>query len=220
MTQEPTSFPLFSLLPPEIRLKIWSNLIPPPRIVQVAPRNERHGSPLVSLTKPPLLLSITHESRSVALSTYTYLPIPHIPAPVSLSRDILYVSFTQLPGDGYGPVNSLLNAVLSLLPHFAVHTLALDSRSWVRLCDKHNLFPLLASMPHLREVIRVVEFGRDFKGELGFLELPVWRRDLREAAERAELDLKKERKKLEAVEGEMGDIKVRVVILTKGGEMA
>lgn len=75
-------------------------------------------------------------------------------------------------------------------------------------------------MPHLREVIRVVEFGRDFKGELGLLELPVWTRDLKEAAERAELDLEKERKKLEAVEGEMGDIKVRVVILTKGGEMA
>lgn len=33
-------------------------------------------------------------------------------------------------------------------------------------------------MRALREVVLVVEFGRCFEGEVGFLEVPGWRRDL------------------------------------------
>ncbi|KAF7912437.1 uncharacterized protein EAF01_001458 [Botrytis porri] len=86
MSQTPSRFPQFWVfwdLPIEIRLKIWSHLILPPRIIQLAKRPNRDSAPLVSLTKPPILFSINHETRTLALSTYTFLPIPHMRIPVS-----------------------------------------------------------------------------------------------------------------------------------------
>ncbi len=76
----------------------------------------------------------------------------------------------------------------------------------------------------------MVEFGRCFEGELGFLDAPEWRRDLRWIAERAGDELGEERQRIKSggkVKGKMGkmglmDEKVRVkcVILTRGGEQA
>jgi hypothetical protein len=74
-------------------------------------------------------------------------------------------------------------------------------------------------MPQLREVKRVIEYGREFEGELGFLDIPEWRQDLREAAEGAEVEVREERRKMGVAEGEVRDVKVKCVILTKGGEM-
>jgi len=77
----------------------------------------------------------------------------------------------------------------------------------------------------------VVEFGRCFVGELGFLDAPEWRMDLRWIAERAGEVLGEERERarggLKKVGGHVGDeegrekeVIVRCVILTRGGEQA
>jgi len=75
-------------------------------------------------------------------------------------------------------------------------------------------------MPQLREVKRVIEYGREFEGELGFLDVPEWRQDFKGAAERAEMEVREERKKMGFAEAETRNVEVRCVILTKGGEMA
>jgi len=77
----------------------------------------------------------------------------------------------------------------------------------------------------------VVEFGRCFVGELGFLDAPEWRMDLRWIAERAGEALGEERERarggLKKVGGHVGEeegrekgVIVRCVILTRGGEQA
>lgn len=221
MTQQPSTFHPFWDLPTELRLKIWSYLLPPPRIIQLSPRANRHNSVLVPVTKPPVLLSITHESRTVGLSAYTFLPIPHIPIPISLNEDTVYVSFTlpNSPHRPFTPVVSHVIAILSFLPRLPVSSLALDSRCWDKLCN-HDLISILAGMPQLREVKRVVEHGRHFEGELGLLDMPEWRSDLKREAELAEVNLRNERRKLSLAEREKEDVKVKCVFLTKGGEMA
>jgi hypothetical protein len=82
-------------------------------------------------------------------------------------------------------------------------------------------------MRELTEVCLVVEFGRCFEGELGFLEAPEWRRDLRWIAERAGQELGEERQRVRTggkIKGKIGEmdeqVRVRCVILTRGGEQA
>lgn len=74
----------------------------------------------------------------------------------------------------------------------------------------------------------VVEFGRRFDGVLGFLEAPEWRSDLRYLADKAKEDLGVERGRGRSLlgdaevgkEDEKGEVDVRCVILTRGGEQA
>lgn len=84
-------------------------------------------------------------------------------------------------------------------------------------------------MAGLKEVDIVVEFGRRFSGEVGFLEAPIWRGDLRSLAARAEIDVEEERvrvrgrietdREMQRRKGE-AVIAVRCMLLTKGGEQA
>jgi len=78
-------------------------------------------------------------------------------------------------------------------------------------------------------VCLVVEFGRSFEGELGFLDAPEWRMDLRWIAERAEEALEEERERARGGKSKIGcwdgegnkpGVMIRCVILTKGGEQA
>lgn len=70
----------------------------------------------------------------------------------------------------------------------------------------------------------MVEFGRCFEGKLGFLEAPEWRRDLRWVAERAGEGLAEEKWRNRGWGGkekrEKEEVRVRCVILTRGGEQA
>ncbi|KAK3321139.1 hypothetical protein B0T19DRAFT_259486 [Cercophora scortea] len=70
------TFPLFPLLPPELRLKIWENLILP-RVVLAACFNSRFASSkraqlALRPRRPsiPVLLHISHETRTLALRHY------------------------------------------------------------------------------------------------------------------------------------------------------
>ncbi|KAJ8063863.1 hypothetical protein OCU04_007718 [Sclerotinia nivalis] len=127
--------------------------------------------------------------------------------PISLIDDTVYMSFAQLHY-GYTPFTNLLTAVVSLIRYFPVSSLGLDYRCW----------DILAGMPYLREVKMVFETGRNLKGALGFLDIEEWRQGLKEKAERAEKDIRDERRKLSEVK-RYADVEVRCVDLTKGGEV-
>lgn len=77
----------------------------------------------------------------------------------------------------------------------------------------------------------MVEFGRrEFGVEVGFLGVPGWRGDLRWVAERAGEGIRVQRSKLSGSgigrmrryneESWDGEVKVRCVLLTRGGEQA
>ncbi|EPE28399.1 hypothetical protein GLAREA_09519 [Glarea lozoyensis ATCC 20868] len=70
------SFRLFPLLPPEIRLAIWTAIADEPRNIELSCTPTLPGKPhgqWFSHTLPPILMSICSESRSYALSRYSSL---------------------------------------------------------------------------------------------------------------------------------------------------
>ncbi|PVH87984.1 hypothetical protein DL98DRAFT_224400 [Cadophora sp. DSE1049] len=210
-----------------------------------------------SNTPPPITLSISSESRLFTLSTHSYLslgPLPKVlkpvrpiissssssssnsshskelyglPIPIAYSTDILYLS----------SLSPLLSTHLhSILYHFStspsrhlIQHLAIDFRVWAELCE-NGFLGIVSRMKALREVDLVVEFGRAFEGEVGFLECPAWRRDLKWVAEGAERGVREERRRVVGTRrdgvgngtgaggGGLGDVSVRCVILTRGGE--
>ncbi|RFU32423.1 hypothetical protein B7463_g3898, partial [Scytalidium lignicola] len=65
------AFHSFTLLPPELRLRIWSSAIPPPRIVPVhfCRILDAYASPIAN----PTLLAVCLESRALGLKHYSKL---------------------------------------------------------------------------------------------------------------------------------------------------
>jgi hypothetical protein len=110
-TTSPTNpqFPLFTHLPPELRLKIWLLTLPTPRLVPLTYTSTTSRTSLPSsrgCTSPaaiPVSLHINHESRVLALSYYTLSfglagsistsfpnPNPPISSPPSLENKIYF----------------------------------------------------------------------------------------------------------------------------------
>lgn len=195
MDSTPATFTLFPQLPTELRLKIYSDIqafTPNPRILKISYSPQLNCS--ISNTPPPILLSISSESRIYALKTYSYLslgppypnvppqstplvalhqlPVPWLPIPINYHTDTLYIS----------PLTA--NQILSLLHNLAsphsfnslnlITSISLDLRTFPSL-SSHGLLSALARMKCLRELNLVVEFGRCFEGKLGFLDAPEWR---------------------------------------------
>ncbi|KAF7928848.1 uncharacterized protein EAE97_009690 [Botrytis byssoidea] len=214
MPQTPSSlsqFLVFWDLPIEIRLKIWTHLIPPPRIIQLATHPNRDNAPLISLTKPPILFSISHETRTLALSTYNFLPVPHMRIPVSRNEDTVYITLSQVRSHRESQDDNHIATVLSLVSYFPITSLGFAAVCWGRMCELLNLISILAGMPHLREVLKVIEYGRDFTGELGLLDIPEWRQDWRRMANQVEAHIRDQREKLSIVGNGMGDVKMRSI---------
>jgi hypothetical protein len=247
------AFALVPLLPAELRLKIYKHILAlssQPRILKISysPSLKRY----ISNTPPPVLLSTSSESRAYTLQTYTNLslgpsclwrprlspistqhryqnpsPTPGLPIPICYATDTLYISslFPLLTTHLH---DFLWNLSTSSSRHH-IQSLSIDLRVWNILCE-NGFIGLLARMRSLREVCLVVEFGRSFEGELGFLEAPDWRMDLRWVAKRAGEQLREERGRARGGVGKIGwceegegserGVMVRCVILTKGGEQA
>lgn len=224
-----TKFSLFTTLPAELRLKIWSFLLPTSRIVKItvsAVNNSYRPS-----SAPPVLFSICAETRALAQETYTYLQLgstPYAAIPFNALTDNLYISNlapilqTHLP--------DLLYNLSTSPSRSAIRRLAFDLRVWNECCEK-GLLGVLGRMRELREVQIVVEFGRQFRGEIGFLNAPDWRSDLRWVAERAEKEVSEEMGRARGwvkvgvgkVRGNGEDerlVVVKCVLLTRGGEQA
>lgn len=86
---------------------------------------------------------------------------------------------------------------------------------------------VLARMKVLQEVDIVVEFGRRFRGEIGFLLAPEWRGDLKSLADRAQAEVRGESARARGFVQRDGDgrsgkceIDVKCMLLTRGGEQA
>ncbi|KAL3426258.1 hypothetical protein PVAG01_03049 [Phlyctema vagabunda] len=224
-TPPPPVFHLFAELPIELRLKIWRFCMAGPRILKTT--YETSLGQYVCSTPPPITLSINQEARAQTLRNYTYLRLTSrgqlAPIPIDFGRDTVYLS-------ELGPIlqthlHELLYNLSTSEARHRVRALAIDRRVWNELCD-NGLLGCLCRMRSLRDVCMVVEFGREFVGDLAFLDTPDWRGDLRWLAQNAEGQLAEERRKFAGLRrglgcAEMeGSIKVKCVILMRGGEQA
>ncbi len=154
ITRPACDFPLFSRLPAELRLMIWNEALPGPRLLQARFQFENRefpfGSDLVSCatrTPPPALLGVCRESRAEALKRYSLcFAARDGPATtyVDLKADTLLIAF-------HDNVNTLscLNVVGGLrAPSFqGLRHLALELRPGARNVDPLDYMFL---MDHLR----------------------------------------------------------------------
>ncbi|KAK6582685.1 hypothetical protein PZA11_005093 [Diplocarpon coronariae] len=229
-----SAFPQFILLPAELRLNIYCrmeaishNSHNATRILQISYSPSLGG--YISNTPPPVTLSICSESRRFALKQSSRLPQTletaansprKISIPIRYEADILYLS--ALSPLLSTQTHDILYHISTSSRHLIQH-LAIDLRAWAELCE-HGFLAVVSRMKALREVNLVVEFGRAFEGDLGFLEVPSWRRDLKWIAEGAEKGIREQKRRPVGVrnsgEGGLRDVKVRCVILTRGGEQS
>ncbi|XMA14119.1 hypothetical protein WAI453_006910 [Rhynchosporium graminicola] len=216
--------------------------------ISYSPSLERY----ISNTPPPITLSINTESRLFTLSTHSYLLIGPQPKlsisvrsytssshssppshhsqpkdssqstiPIAYNSDILYIS--SLSPLLTTHLHNILYHVSTSPSRHLIQRLAIDFRVWSELCE-NGFLGIVSRMRNLKEISLVVEFGRCFVGEVGFLDVPAWRRDLRWVAEGAERGVGEERRRVATgrmMEGKgLGEVKVRCVILTRGGEQS
>jgi 2EXR family len=221
------TFPLFPLLPTELRLKIFRHItaLTSSRILKLSylPAKSQYNE-YISNVPPPITLSISHESRLQSLLSYTYISLGSSPShslkiPIDFSTDILYISLSPIILATH--LHTFLYHLSTSASRHSIRFLAIDLRIWNELCE-NGFLGVLGRMKGLKTLDLVVEFGRCFEGELGFLEAPEWRSDLRWVAERAGRDLGEERERARGKMGMdgVGDVRVRCVILTRGGEQA
>jgi 2EXR family len=169
------SFPLFPLLPPEIRLQIWTSALPAPR--EIGPIDIcTQTPPSASQNRDPVLLSVNQESRSVALRHYNPRDTSHLhywskkdnftyPHYISFAHDILtytsihLIQFLQLTAPKIqinDPYFFLSRDEMSQVQNLK---LILNSVPWAtdELCDAlESLLPVFTS---LREVEVEVQVG-------------------------------------------------------------
>lgn len=224
-------FALFPLLPTELRLKIYDLILPNPPIntprrilnISFSPSLSRY----ISTTPPPTLLHLSHEARIYTQDQYkdlllgpnpNFAPLTRYNIPFSPTTDTLYLSsLTPLLSTHLQDI--LFHLSTSTSRHL-IQSLAIDLRCWSELCE-NGFLSILARMKGLKEVLLVVEFGRSFRGELGWLDVPGWRGDLEWVADRAEGRLREERDRVRIGGRNKGEeMNVRCVILTRGGEQA
>ncbi|KAL3427414.1 hypothetical protein PVAG01_00923 [Phlyctema vagabunda] len=89
-------FPLFSLLPSEIRLEIWSMAACVPHTLSIDCKKPARTSeiPQWSSSSPaPAILSVNSEARRVALSFYAVLSFPH--ESIRQPSRPLYINFSS-----------------------------------------------------------------------------------------------------------------------------
>lgn len=96
-----TYFPLFSSLPAELRLKIYAQILPSPRVVPI--RFSRASSTYHTTEPPVALLHVCRESRVFFLSFYTLLNLsPRYPSNIyiNLGEDTLFFDSLDCSPDG------------------------------------------------------------------------------------------------------------------------
>jgi len=210
-----TAFEIFSSLPTEIRLKIWNHAAPGPRVVKVSYSSclQRY----ISDCPPPIILHINQESRSEAMLKYHRLSLGIQDNPeiyVDLSIDTVYVSGLAHLRDYY--LQPFMYELANSSDRHTIRKLAVDQRAWNDLCE-NGWIAKLCGMRSLVEVVMVIEFGRDFEGDIAFLQVPEWRTDLLFLERNAQSNLEEERRKMKVT---WAAPNVRCMIMTKGGEQA
>jgi 2EXR family len=168
------SFPLFPLLPPEIRLQIWTSALPGPR--EIGPIDiYTQTPPSPSQNCDPVLLSVNEESRSVALRHYTRRDVSHLnywsskdhftyPHYISFSQDILtypsthLVQFLQLTAPKVQINDPYLFLSRDEMSQVQNLKLILNSVPWAtdELCDAlESLIPVFTSLRGVEVEVQV-----------------------------------------------------------------
>jgi len=188
--QDLNTFTLFSNLPIELRLKIYTHILelsPNTPILKISysPSLARY----ISNTAPPITLSLCSESRTQTLLSWTHLAlgtplpsprtclsspshIPYYPIPVCYTTQTLYIS--NLSPLLATHLHEIFFHLSTSAARHKIEKLAIDLRVWNELCE-NGFLTVVGRMKRLKEVDLVVEFGRKFEGELGFIEAPEWR---------------------------------------------
>ncbi|KAH8770675.1 hypothetical protein F5882DRAFT_441943 [Hyaloscypha sp. PMI_1271] len=131
-------FSLFPKFPAELRLKIWKLALPGPRIVEVYYDRAKHPwdeSFIRFNTPPPSVLHANWESRRVALEKY-WLRIGSEGfkgcfAQIDPTEDTVFIPFNSLMKLQQRLING---KAWSKEAKESVRSLAVDARSWKRLC--------------------------------------------------------------------------------------
>jgi hypothetical protein len=166
----PTTFPLFAILPTELRQKIFLHTTTTRRTVPLTynPTTKTFHSP----TPPPALLSVSHSSRLSALNQYT-LSFGTTTSPsktyFNLHFDTLYIPRHQEMGydSSLRDFRSLVSDPSSLLDE--VRSVAVDhvrgdiKRPW----EAYNKASFIRSFPKLDEIIIVLSDEKGEKEEIG-----------------------------------------------------
>jgi hypothetical protein len=220
--------PPFLRLPTELQFKIWLATLPPPRIVEISYSPARKV--YISKSSPPLALSICNASRQVAESQYQHLELGDSPLPIpfDFANDKLYVSSLAPIISTHG-LEFLYDLAVCPSRH-VLRSVFLDLRFFNELCDS-GLLVVVAGMNRLDELGLVVEYGRAFRGEAHFVDVPGTRSDLIWVAKRVAGGLNEARKRVDSKRGgkerwkgneedQVSDaIRIRCVFLTRGGNL-
>ncbi|RHZ67379.1 2EXR domain-containing protein [Aspergillus thermomutatus] len=153
MLLDTSNFHFFPLLPPEIRLRIWSFVLSTPRIIPIErgihPTSRRYAQAFTSPVPNPVLLRVNHEARSEALRAYRpHFRTDHAPTCIYIAFD---QDVIQLPED--------------VLPYLGSDELDHVQSLIVEVMDTsyfgHFYLPLLRGMTRLQRLDLVVaETGR------------------------------------------------------------
>ncbi|CAD6444264.1 5d277f91-c0ec-4941-9ac8-19ee5e35fb5b-CDS [Sclerotinia trifoliorum] len=138
-----TTAPSFLNLPSELRLKIWSNLLPGPRTLPI--RYSRVNKSYFTLIPPSILLSISSETRTLFLEHYVLLNLN------PSYNSTIYINF------------SLDTLCFDHEECSAVGDLALDFKN----CPQSSLIQRVDIDVHLWEILRLFRF--DALSEIKYL---------------------------------------------------
>jgi hypothetical protein len=170
-TVTPTTFPLFALLPTELRQKIFLHATTTRRTLPLTynPTTKTFHSP----TPPPVSLSVSHSSRLATLQQYTlsfgtsasspqiyfnpYFDTLYLPRHLEMGYDSTLRDFRSLVTDP----SSLLEEVRSVAVD---HVRGDIKRPW----EAYNKASFIRSFPKLEEIIIVL--GDEDGEEIGFNE--------------------------------------------------
>jgi hypothetical protein len=149
----PTIFTLFTKLPSELRIKIWTACFPEPRVVSV--RYNRTARQYTSKTAPPALLHVCSESRTLFLSTYIkFILSPKYESAVfvDFARDSIFFDNLDCSPEGD------LSLDLAKSPHSdRILSCAIDSQVWeVLRVFKYDSLSEVKLMPNLRTIALVM----------------------------------------------------------------
>ena len=178
-TQPPTQanakclefFALFPRLPTELRLKIWRQTLPGPRIVEIPSVNIHRRSGWSPVLAGPIALQINHESRQETLSFYKLcFSSPNRTSPGTYINFTVDTVFMARNTFGMGAIDDFLAPILAQFGD-KIQRLALDQQIWSR----EDALEALSALPKLKWLAITCQHVRAYPNnrasEIEFIEL-------------------------------------------------
>ncbi|PQE03576.1 hypothetical protein CJF31_00010147 [Rutstroemia sp. NJR-2017a BVV2] len=176
----PTTFPLFPLLPAELRLQIWSHALPSPRTlkVKIDAYSSAHAELLGPFAPIPSIMHVCAESRSVGLSIYRLglgpaldadgrnfywdprVDTVYLPPSAAWTNGVLGEFLGRGEGEGKNgiPENWVNDGFMRVVRHIALPLNVWLARGlYLEPEEGRWLMPWLRRLPELRSVTLLVE---------------------------------------------------------------